>query len=182
MPQSVNLLQFPTYTLTFLIQWFLFWRWKNHVSQKHSYTFIRLHVSINRHNITWMYTALKTKKILRRSHKFSRNMLRKYGLIKQDRQCACNITLRCFRATIVAMEKQYVLYILNVCLEPYVTSMECACFLLSSIACSALKYFSTLSHKRHHFRKKVIENEMCVLIVSTTFVWNISHAKKNWER
>jgi hypothetical protein len=32
------------------------------------------------------------------------------------------------------------------------------------------QYFSTLSHKRHDFRKKLNEREMCVLISSTTFV------------
>jgi hypothetical protein len=48
----------------------------------------------------------------------------------------------------------------------------------------ALKYFSTLSHKRHDFRKKKIntEHKICVLIFSTIFVWNISHSKKNWAR
>ena len=34
----------------------------------------------------------------------------------QDRQCTYNVTLRRFRATIVAVEKQYVLHILSVCL------------------------------------------------------------------
>jgi len=42
-----------------------------------------------------------------------------------------------------------------------------------------LPYFSTLSHKRHDFREKVIEHNMCVLIFPTTFVWNIFHSKKN---
>ena len=44
------------------------------------------------------------------------------------------------------------------------------------------KYFSTLSHKRHDFKKIVTEHKVCVLIFCTTFVWNISHSKKNWAR
>jgi hypothetical protein len=54
--------------------------------------------------------------------------------------------------------------------------------ILSSVPCLALPYFSTLSHKRHDFRKKVIKHKMCFLIFSTTFVWNNSHCKKNWAR
>ena len=42
--------------------------------------------------------------------------------------------------------------------------------------------FSTLSHKRHDFRKKVTEHKMCFLIFSTTSVWNIYHYKKNRSR
>jgi len=43
--------------------------------------------------------------------------------------------------------------------------------LLSSVASLGLQQFSTLSHKRHDFRKKkVIEQNMHVLIFSTTFV------------
>ena len=51
--------------------------------------------------------------------------------------------------------------------------------MLLSVAYPALTYFSTLSHTRHDFRKKVIEHKMCVLIFSSTFVGNISHSKKN---
>jgi hypothetical protein len=58
--------------------------------------------------------------------------------------------------------------------------MQCSWTILSTTACSALQYFPTLSHKWHDFLKKVTENTMCVLIFSTTFIWNISHFKKKW--
>ena len=54
--------------------------------------------------------------------------------------------------------------------------------ILPSVACPALPYISTLSHKRHVFRENVIEDKKCALIFSTTFVRNISHAKKNTAR
>jgi len=61
--------------------------------------------------------------------------------------------------------------------------MHRARVILSSVACPALKCFS---HKRHDFRKGgvrgVIEHRMCVLISYATFLWNISHFKKNWAR
>jgi hypothetical protein len=60
--------------------------------------------------------------------------------------------------------------------------MQCACAILSSVACPALQHFSTLSHKRHDFRKKkVIVHEVCVWIFFTTIVWNIFHSKNNSE-
>jgi len=49
------------------------------------------------------------------------------------------------------------------------------------VACLAVPYSSTLSHKRHDFRKYVIKHKMCVSIFLTMSVWNISHSK-NWTR
>jgi hypothetical protein len=34
--------------------------------------------------------------------------------------------------------------------------MECACVILSSVACSALQHFPTLFHKRHDSRRKFL--------------------------
>jgi hypothetical protein len=40
---------------------------------------------------------------------------------------------------------------------------------MSSVACLALLYFSTLSHKPHSSGEKAIEHKACVVILSTTF-------------
>ena len=41
---------------------------------------------------------------------------------------------------------------------------------LSFVTSLAPSYFSTLSHKRHDFRKSVTEHKMCVLIFSEIFI------------
>ena len=49
--------------------------------------------------------------------------------------------------------------------------LQCACAILSSVACPSLHYFSTLSHTWHAFGVGgVTEHKMCALIFSTTFV------------
>jgi hypothetical protein len=61
--------------------------------------------------------------------------------------------------------------------------MQCAWAILPSVACPAVPYFSTLSHKRKGFRKKKLLGIKCVcLIFCTTFVRNISHSKNNPAR
>ena len=44
---------------------------------------------------------------------------------------------------------------------------------------SGAKYFSTSSHKRTIFEKKVPEHKKCVLNLFTSYVQNTSHSKKN---
>ena len=67
---------------------------------------------------------------------------------------------------------------------------ECVCSCRYP-ACSAhapychlwpVEYISTLAHKLHNLRKTVIEYGIYVLILCTSFSWNISHSKKNWAK
>jgi len=60
--------------------------------------------------------------------------------------------------------------------------MKRTCATLSSVACLAVPYFSTLCHKRQDFHGKKYWTKMCLLIFSTIFVQNVSHSKKNWAR
>ena len=67
----------------------------------------------------------------------------------------------------------YSMYNVTLCVRVYVLlrihhSMRMS--ILSSMLSPTLQYFSTLSHKRHDFRKTFIERKMCVLILSKTFV------------
>ena len=55
---------------------------------------------------------------------------------------------------------------------------------IRGLSSSTTFFFSfALSLTRHHFRKrKVIEQKMCILILCTTFVWNIPNSEMNWAR
>ena len=88
--------------------------------------------------------------------------------------------MRCVRATTAAVEKQYLLQILSVCLQPLVSSMKCVCAILSSVACPVLLYFFPHFLINHDFRKIVIEHN-CVFWFSPN-LWNIHHSKKNWAK
>jgi hypothetical protein len=103
--------------------------------------------------------------------------------LKPDRQCTYNVMLRCVHASIVAVEKQWVLHNLSVCIYSLrypARNAHAPYFHVRPFP--VYNTFSTLSRKRHDFRKKVIKHKICVLIFSTSFVWNISHSKNKWER
>ena len=51
--------------------------------------------------------------------------------------------------------------------------MQCACAVLSPVACPAVQHFFRIISRKARFSKKkkiVTEHKMCVLIFSTTFV------------
>jgi len=75
--------------------------------------------------------------------------------MKQGGHCLYKATGMRFRTTIVAVENQYVLHIVIVCLWPLVSIKQCACAILSSVACPVLNCFSTLSQKTARFSEKV---------------------------
>jgi len=42
--------------------------------------------------------------------------------------------------------------------------------------------FSALSHKRTRFSKKLLNIKCVLILLITTFVWNIPHSSKKWTR
>jgi len=69
-------------------------------------------------------------------------------LRQQNTQCSYNVTLRCFHVTVVNVEKQYMLNILNVSLYFLLPSMQSACAVLyfhlrlDSLYCIFFNYFT----------------------------------------
>jgi hypothetical protein len=72
---------------------------------------------------------------------------------KPHRQSTNNVTLRRVLATVVAVEKRELLHTMCVCLQPELSSMQCACVILSHMACARSTLFFQLSHKRHDLKK-----------------------------
>ena len=88
------------------------------------------------------------------------------------------------RATAVTVENQLVLHTSRVCvcsLTYLVWNVHAPyCHLWSAPLYNIFPHY--LINGMIFGEKKVIEHKMCVLIFCTTFIWKISHSKKNWAR
>ena len=102
---------------------------------------------------------------------------------KQDTQCTYDVTLRRVRVTVISVEKQWVLHNLSRALVAlgiqYAMRLEPYCHLWPTPLYNKFPHFVI---NVTIFKKNVTGYTMWVLISSTTFVWNISHSKKNWAR
>jgi len=71
---------------------------------------------------------------------------------------------------------------MRVCLQSQVSSMQCACITLSSVACVALNILPHYLTNNIIKKKKKLTDINCVLIFSTIPVCNIPHSTKNLVR
>ena len=86
-------------------------------------------------------------------------------IIKRGRQPTYKVTLRHVRATIVAVEKQYVIY------SESESSIKYARAMLSPVAYPAIRdFFHIISKTAQCSKKNAIEHKMRVFIFSETFV------------
>ena len=105
---------------------------------------------------------------------------------KTNKRCnvCINVTLRCNHVTSVAVEKQYLLHILSVCLQPQLSSMQCACTVLYCHLwpvwlCGIFPHY-LINGK--NFGEKQFLNKNVPLVSSTTSVRHVSHFSKNSTR
>ena len=95
--------------------------------------------------------------------------------VKRRRQGTYNVTLSRVRVTCYRGKAISIKYYECVCILALLSWMESASLLrsiiLSCVACPALPYFSTLSHKRQDFRGgKIIEHKIFYTNLSETFL------------
>jgi hypothetical protein len=102
---------------------------------------------------------------------------------RQAMYCTHNVTLRHFPTTIVAVENQWILRKLSVCVcslrHPACNAHAPYCHLWST---ALYNIFPRFLINGTIFEKKVTEYKMSVLMLLTIFIWNISHSTKKWAR
>ena len=100
---------------------------------------------------------------------------------KHNKQYTYNVTMRHIHATTVAVEN-----------NKYYIFQKCDCNLRYPACQAHVPYchlwpdrlYSIFTHLINGkiFEKGVTEYQMCILISSTTFVWNISYSNEKWAR
>jgi hypothetical protein len=103
--------------------------------------------------------------------------------LKQDRQCTYNVTMRHVCASIVAVEKQWVLHYLGVCI--YSLRYQTRNAYVSYCHLWPVPLYNIFPHYLINstiLEKKVTEHKVCVSSFSTTHVWNTFHSKKKQAR
>ena len=104
---------------------------------------------------------------------------------KQEMQCMYKHNIKVHPCNICCCGKA-VLITYSECVSVALVFQRAVCMyriILPSVACLVVPYISAFSHKRYSFRKqKPVEHEACVLILSTTFIWNICHLRRiQWD-
>ena len=82
---------------------------------------------------------------------------------------SCSITLKRVSVFFLHKSNKYLTFWMCVCSLSYLGCKENARYHILVCGLSACTTFFTLSHKRHDFRKKVIECKMCLILTITVF-------------
>ena len=98
-----------------------------------------------------------------------------YRYTTRNRQYTYNVILRCFRATISAVEKQEVLRIVSVCLWPWLYSTQTlvpCCIIVCGLSGYTIS-LPIISQTARSLEKKSVNTKCVFWFLSTTAAWNI---------
>jgi len=106
-------------------------------------------------------------------------------ITKQDRQCMYKCNTEVYSHNYCCCGKEIIIYYECVPSHSYPACKAHALYYTYSVTfglSDCTTFYHIISYMAQFFFKNVIEHKVCVLIFTTTFVWNISHSKKNSAR